>query len=72
MICLDIYTSAVKKTRENEFSVVCGLAPRWARSGPKTKPLGMPDKTTVSGVGLLRSPAQGKPAQHGVMSQPFR
>jgi len=32
----------------------------------------VPDKTTVSEVGLLRSPAQGKPAHHNVMCQPLR
>ncbi len=41
-----------------------GLSRAGWRSRPKTCWLGMSETTAVSGVGLLRSPARGKPARH--------
>ena len=40
------------------------------RSGPKPRRLALPDKTTSPGMGLLRSPAQGKPAHYKTQVKP--
>ncbi len=44
--------------------VVSGLAPRWTRSGPLSRHCGVPGKNGWPVLGLLRSPAQGKPAHY--------
>ena len=44
--------------------VVSGLAPRWAAKQPQKQALRFVLKTSVSGLGPLRSPARGKPAHH--------
>ena len=44
--------------------VVSGLAPRWAAKQPQKQALRFVLKTSVAGLGPLRSPARGKPAHH--------
>ncbi|QHG24591.1 hypothetical protein GDV60_17705 [Pseudomonas sp. DTU12.1] len=46
-----------------------GLAPRWAAKQPQKARRVSSDKLRWTGLGLLRSPARGKPARHrGVLS----
>jgi len=44
--------------------VVSGLAPRWTRSCPLSRHCGVPGKNGWPVLGLLRRPAQGKPAHY--------
>ncbi|MGY3325329.1 hypothetical protein [Pseudomonas sp. TE3911] len=48
----------------SEIIVVSGLAPRWAAKQPQKQALRFVLKTSVAGLGPLRSPARGKPAHH--------
>ena len=46
------------------LAVVSGLAPRWAAKQPHPRRCGLADTPSCLGLGLLRSPARGKPAHH--------